>query len=215
MGLNCGCPAGAHIPDLTIAECKESMGQLQKVIFQRVFKTAGVKNSFTAVASPMLKASWTALLSASDGTKATISPYIQNPTSEPGAARTFGSGNQTLGGIPIIIGREPTTFNGIMYEESQVTIAQLKEYSCENLGVFLVDENGKIGCLVDNITTPTAYYPIPVKSVFVGDKKIGGLEEPDSNAIQWSFLPNWSDKLKIVSPTDFNPLTDIVNAASV
>lgn len=82
MGLNCGCPAGAHIPDLNIPECKESMGQLQKVLFQRVFKTAGVKNSFTSAASPALKASWTALLSASDGSKVTVSPYIQNPTSE-------------------------------------------------------------------------------------------------------------------------------------
>jgi PleD family two-component response regulator len=24
MGLNCGCPAGAHLTDLSIAECKES-----------------------------------------------------------------------------------------------------------------------------------------------------------------------------------------------
>ena len=214
MGLNCGCPAGAHIPDLNIPECKESMGQLQKVLFQRVFKTAGVKNSFTSVASPALKASWTALLSASNGSKVTVSPYIQNPTSEPGAARTFGSGNQTMGGIPIVIGREPTTFNGIMYEESQGAVAPLKDYSCENLGVYLVDENGMIGCLVDNVTTPTAYYPIPVKSFFIGDKKLGGLEEPDSNTIQWSFLPNWSDKFKLVPPTDFNPLTDLANQAS-
>lgn len=47
MGLNCGCPAGAHIADLEIAECKESMGQVQKVAFQRIYKTAGTKNSVT------------------------------------------------------------------------------------------------------------------------------------------------------------------------
>ena len=40
MGLNCGCPVGAHIADLDIKECKESMGQVQKVAFQRIYKTS-------------------------------------------------------------------------------------------------------------------------------------------------------------------------------
>ena len=44
--------------------------------------------------------------------------------------------------------------------------------------------------------------------VFIGDKTHGGLEAPDSNAIQWAFLPNYSDDLTIVTP-DFNPLTDL------
>lgn len=38
MGLNCGCPVGKHLNDLEIAECKESFGQIQKVIFTRLFK---------------------------------------------------------------------------------------------------------------------------------------------------------------------------------
>ena len=138
MGLNCGCPAGAHLADLEIPDCKESMGQVQKVLIQRVYKSTGVKNT---IADPTKKASWTTLLSAADGTKVVVSPYIQGPTTEPGAARTFGGGNQTLGGIEIIIGREPTTFSGILYQESQATIATLKEDMCENVGVFLIDEN--------------------------------------------------------------------------
>jgi hypothetical protein len=32
------------------------------------------------------------------------------------------------------------------------------------------------------------------------------------NNIQWSFLPNYSDNLKIVIPSDFNPLTDLIPA---
>ena len=73
MGLNCGCPAGAHIADLEIAECKESMGQVQKTAFQRIYKTAGTKNSVTA---PTKKASFSTLFSAVDGSKMTVSPYI-------------------------------------------------------------------------------------------------------------------------------------------
>lgn len=213
MGLNCGCPAGAHIADLDIVECKESMGQVQKVAFQRVYKTAGELNS---VADPTKKASFASLFSAADGTKMTISPYIQGPTSEPGAARTFGGGNQTLGGIEITIGREPTTFNATIYQESQKTISQLKQYMCENVGVWLIDENGNIGCLVDDVDSPKAYMPIPIGKLFVGDKKLGGFEEPDSNTIEWSFFPNWSDKFCIIKreTLDFNPLTDWVNVAS-
>lgn len=217
MGLNCGCPAAEHIPDLDIVECKESLGQIQKVAFQRVYKTTGELNAVSVTEGTALnKAAFSALFSAADGTKMTISPYIQGPETEPGAARTFGGGNQTLGGIEITIGREPTTFTGTIYQESQKTIAQLKQYMCENVGVWLIDENGNIGCLVDDMDTPTKYMPIPIGKLFVGDKKLGGFEEPDSNSIEWSFFPNWSDKLYIIKreDLDFNPLTDWVNVPS-
>lgn len=211
MGLNCGCPVGAHLTDLSIPDCKESMGQVQKVIFQRLRMANGDKNT---IAGPTLKASWTALLSASDGSKCIISPYIQGPTTEPGAARTWGGGNDSLGGIPVIIGSEPTTFSGNIYQESQSVIKVLKSYMCESIGVYLIDENGRIGCIADNPAKPAAYSPIPICAFFVGDKNLGGYDAPDGNTISWSFLPNWSDNLVIVTPTDFNPLTDLVNAAS-
>ena len=95
----------------------------------------------------------------------------------------------------------------------------MKELQCEaqadNLGVFLFNENGNIEAIKVTTpgTTPTiSYRPIPIRSLFIGDKSHGGLEAPDSNAIQWSFLPNYSDDLAIVVPTDFNPLTDLVPA---
>ena len=106
MGLNCGCPAGKHLNDLEIAECKESFGQIQKVIITRIFRSTGTKNKLPK-ATVTTKATMTPLLTASNGTKLIVSPYIQNPTTEPGEARTFGGGNQTLGGIEIVIGREP------------------------------------------------------------------------------------------------------------
>lgn len=213
MGLNCGCPAGAHLADLVINDCKESLGQLQKVIFQRIYSSTGVINKISA-AELKAKAQMAALASAADGTKIIISPYVQNPITEPGAARTFGGGNQTLGGIEIVIGREPTTFSGIIYQESQDVIKTLKEYSCENIGVYLIDENGNIGALTDD--NGTNYKPIPVGKFFVGDKKLGGFEEPDSNTIEWSFFPNWSDDLVIIkaSELDYNPLTELTNATS-
>lgn len=162
------------------------------------------------------KASWAPLLSADDDTKIVVSPYIQAPTAEAGAPRTFGGGNETLGGIEEIIGREPTPFTAVMRKMPQSLIKALKELQCEsdsqNLGVYLFDENGAIGALQD-LTTATTHYPIPIRSLFIGDKTLGGFEAPDSNAIQWSFLPNWSDDLVIIVPEDFNPLIDLKNAA--
>ena len=98
----------------------------------------------------------------------------------------------------------------------QSVIKAMKDLQCEavadNLGVYLFDENGNI-CALQDQTTATTFYPIPIRSLFIGDKTFGGLEAPDSNAISWSFLPNYSDDLAIVVPTDFNPLTDLVPAA--
>lgn len=212
----CKCPAAAALPNIPNFTCAESFGQIQKVAFQRLYKSAGGKNSFTTVAGIGKLASWSPLLAAEDDTKIVISPYIQAPTAEAGAPRTFGGGNETLGGIEEIIGREPTPFTGVIRKMPQSLIKALKELQCEsdsqNLGVYLFDENGSIGALQDP-TTATTYYPIPIRSLFFGDKTLGGLEAPDSNAVQWSFLPNWSDDLAILTPEDFNPLTDLKNAA--
>lgn len=212
----CKCPAAAALPNIPNFTCAESFGQIQKVAFQRLYKSAGGKNSFTTAAGIGKLASWSPLLAADDDTKIVISPYIQAPTAEAGAPRTFGGGNETLGGIEEIVGREPTPFTGVIRKMPQSLIKALKELQCEsdsqNLGVYLFDENGSIGALQDP-TTATTYYPIPIRSLFVGDKTLGGLEAPDSNAVQWSFLPNWSDDLAILTPEDFNPLTDLKNAA--
>lgn len=211
----CKCPAATALPNIPNLTCAESFGQIQKVAFQRLYKNTGEKNSFTTTAGIGKNASWTPLLPADDDTKVVISPYIQAPTAEAGAPRTFGGGNETLGGIEEIIGREPTPFTAVMRKMPQSLIKALKDLQCEsdsqNLGVYLFDENGAIGALQDPKIV-TTHYPIPIRSLFIGDKTLGGFEAPDSNAIQWTFLPNWSDDLAIIIPEDFNPLTDLKNA---
>lgn len=212
----CKCPAAKALPNIPNFTCAESLGQIQKVAFQRLYKSDGEKNSFTTEAGIGKEASWTPLLTAGDDTKIVLTPYVQAPTAEAGAARTFGGGNETLGGIEEIIGREPTPFTAVLRRVPQNIIKALKQLQCEsdsqNLGVYLFDENGNIGALQDP-ETATKHYPIPIRSLFIGDKTLGGFEAPDSNAIQWSFLPNWSDDLAIIVPEDFNPLTNLKNAA--
>lgn len=215
MSLTCQCPAAEAITTIPAVACAENFGQIQKIAFQRLKLADGTINSFTSSASILLKASWTAKMALTTGGKIVISPYIEAPTSEPGAARTFGGGNDTLGGVEEIIGAEPTAFSAVLRRVPQNVIKIMKELMCEaaagNLGVFLFNENGQIEAIQDG-TTPTTYYPIPIRALFVSDKGHGGLENPDYNNISWQFAPNFSDGLVIVTPTDFNPLNDLVPA---
>ena len=66
-------------------------------------------------------------------------------------------------------------------------------------------------CIGDSASTPN-FYPIPINSLFVGDLKLNGLDSPDENALSFSFQPNWSDDAVVITPTDFNPLTDLANS---
>lgn len=210
MALTCTCPAATSLTTIPAVTCAENFGQIQKVAFQRL-TTSGTKNGFTTSNKITALASWTAALALSTSGKIVVSPYIQAPTSEAGAARTFGGGNETLGGIEEVIGAEPTTFSAVLRGIPQSTIKIMKELMCEakagNLGVYLFDENGKIEAIKG--AGADDYYPIPIRALFVSDKTHGGLEAPDSNNISWSFAPNYSDDLAIVAPADFNPLTDL------
>lgn len=211
MGILCTCPLGAELQDITIEECPEIVGQIQKLVFQRRLNS-GALNSFTiASANPNLLASWTPKLAASDDTKVVQTPFINAPVTEPGGPRPWGGGNQTRGGVEIIVGREPTTFQASFINTSQKSIKDLKTFFCDDVVVYFIDEYGRIIGQSNDIDSPTLFYGIPVAnfSLFVGDKKFGGFEEPDQNMLEFKLYPNWSDNLYIVTPTNFNALNDL------
>lgn len=214
MSLVCQCPAAASLTTIPNVACAENFGQIQKVAFQRLVKADGTKNSFTSTASILLKASWTALLAATDGSKVVVSPYINAPADGGGDARMSSGGNDDLGGVPEVLGGEPVQFTGQIRAVSQSVIKAMKALQCEanagNLGVFLFDENGNIEAIKG--ATDGTYYPIPIRALFIGSKIHGNYDAKDSNAISWYFPDNYSDDLAIVVPTDFNPLTDLVPA---
>jgi hypothetical protein len=216
MSLICQCPAAAYLTSIPTVSCPENFGQIQKVAFQRLRKSDGTVNSFTSSASILLKASWTALLTATDGTKIVVSPYINSPADSGGDARMTGGGNDDLGGIAEVLGGNPVQFDGQLRAVPQDVIKIMKELQCEanagNLGVFLFDENGNIEAIKGS--TAGTYYPIPIRALFIGSKIHGNFDAKDSNAISWQYPDNYSDNLDIVTPTDFNPLTDLFVAAS-
>jgi len=205
----CTCPVGTSLPSVPNSTCPSDFGQVQKIIFQRVFKSGTTKNQFTSVAAITKLASWTPLMSANDGTKAVITPYVEAPTSDGGDAITYGGGNDTVGGVTKTIGRNPVTMTFSLRQVTQDVIKALKSLMCETLGVYLVNGDGQIMAIKGSASG--AYMPIPIDNLFVGDLKLMGLESPDENALSFAFKPNWSDDAEIVTP-EFNPLTDLANA---
>ena len=210
MGLLVTCPPAAEISDIPNADCPEDVGQVQKLIFQRQFSATGVRNTVTP-ANAALKATWDGLLAAADNTKVQVTPFIMNPETEPGTAITDGDGNAVVGGVPIVTGREQTRFSYEFVQVKQSVIKALKQLEGETLGVWLIDEFGRIWGDSDDGASPTQLYPIPLRSVFFGDKSLGGLEVADRNFCEFSMVPNWSDDIASATPSDFDALTDLAN----
>ena len=206
----CSCPAGTAIASVPNASCPQDFGQIQKVIFQRIFSSGTTKNSMTQ-ANAKLQASWTALFAANNGTKAVITPYVEAPASDGGDAITYGGGNDTVGGVTKVIGRNPVNMTFALRQIEQTIAKALKKLMCEIVGVYLINGDGQIMGIGDSASTPNLY-PIPINSLFVGDLKLNGLDSPDENALSFSFAPNWSDDAVVITPTDFNPLTDLANS---
>ena len=216
MSLICQCPAATALTTIPNVQCPENFGQIQKVAFQRLRQADGTVNKFTTASDIKLKASWTALIALNNNTdtKVVISPYINAPTDGGGDARMSSGGNDDLGGIPVVLGGNPVTFEGQIRQVPQNVIKIMKELQCEaaagNLGVFLFDENGNIEALAGSTTGD--YLPIPIRALFIGSKIHGNYDAKDMNTISWQYPDNYSDNLDIITPTDFNPLTDLIPA---
>lgn len=213
MGLLCGCPPATALPSVSIQACYEDLGQIQRLLFQRKYSSGTTLNSFTiATANPNVLASWTPLLGAADGTKVIQTPYIQAPESTAGEPVTFGGGNDTVGGIEQIVAVDPTTFGAQFHRRSQIEIDNMKDLQCEVLSVYFVDEHSRIIGLADDNASATTFrgFPVAEGTFFIGDKAFGGRVQPDMNALRFQLLANWSDNLYVVTPTDFDPLDNLV-----
>lgn len=208
--LLCGCVPGAAIPTIPADTTIERCGQIQKIGIQRTKNGTAVNWITISTANPNLLATWNALKTATDSTKVQFSPYIYAPTNEVGGKIETGGGNEGLGGIPTIVGSNPSPFTAKFQDTKQSIIKEIKKLGCEKeISIFLVNECGNIIGLTDDTTTPTKFRGIPVRAFFVSDKKLGGFEGVDSNDLSWLFLPNWSDNLHIVTPTDFDALAQL------
>ena len=218
MITNC-CPAAATLPDTIAESCAQNFGQIQKIIFQRLYD-GSTRNKFTAsgesetpAGDATLFATWSAEKAATktvgsstepNGARITVTPFIEAPADDGGDARTYGDGsNDTLNGAGIIIGSNPVNFTCRLNGKKQDIVANLQKLMCEalsnNLGVYLVNENGNIEGIAEPGTgTAVDWYPIPIQKLFVSDKLHGNWDGPDYNNLSFSFAPGYSDKLDVL-----------------
>lgn len=207
MALLVTCPAPSEIPDIPIPACIEDFGQITKLLFQRRYSSGTTQNSFTiAATNPNVIATWTTVLTATDGTKVQATPQVNNSNLEGAEPVTFGGGDATAFGISRIVAQDPSTFTCEFHQQRQDVIEALKLYQGEILSVYFVNEFGYIAGVTDSISSPTTFkgFPIAPGTFFVSDKNGGKRESPDMNMLQFQMYPNWSDKFYAVAPTDFN-----------
>lgn len=189
------CPVPTVLASVvTAVPCPENFGQIQKLVFWRSGNTIG------SVATAELEGTWTVLLAATGDTKALVSPFVAGASITPGEVRQYGGGNDTIDGVPIIMGSEPSVFEGRMLQYSQETISKLRALACEDLEVIFINENGEFGYRLSGTDDVAGF---PIKGFFVSDMAVPGYAEPSYNSIRFMIPAGNMGYWKTSSVTDF------------
>lgn len=207
FALQCACPPDAEIPDIPTDDCFERWGQLQKFLIQRR-KNGTVENTIVdATDDPTLLATWNALKSATDSTKVQVSPYFVSGDMQAGEMIEEGGGNDSIGGIAENVGQNPSPYAGVFKNIKQSIIKEIKKYACEKeLSIFFINEHNQIIGRTTDPSTNADFKGFPIRSFFCSDLSNVGFGQSNMNNFKWSFLPNWSDNARIVTPA-FDALT--------
>lgn len=188
------CPIPTALESILTAEtCPSNFGQIQKLVFWRHGNFIG------SAATAEIEATWTLLLAATGDTKAVVSPFTSGAVLTPGEARQYGGGNDTLDGIPIIIGAEAASFTSRFLQYPPATIALMKQLMCEDLDVVFVNENGQFGYRL----VGDDFYGFHIKGLFVGDISLPGYAEPSGNAMSFMIPAGELDGFRISNATTF------------
>lgn len=192
------CPQSSYLASAvtSLYPCPAEFGQIQKLIFWRRGTTMTVASAITSTA-------WATKLTATGSTKALVAGFVIGKVT-PGEAREAGGGNETKDGIPVVIGQNPSTFEGQLIQVDQDVITQLKKLQCETLDVIFVNENGQFGYL-DTLynQTATGFYGIPVAGLSISDLEFGDYDGKDQNKIKFYMPSNWSNAFEISAATTF------------
>jgi hypothetical protein len=193
----CTCPVPTALPDIiTGTPCYENFGQIQKLVFWRR------GNKIATPTALVTEATWTALLASTTANKAVVSPFIAGAVVTPGEPRTYGGGNDTKDGIPIILGSEASAFESRILRYDQGTIALLKQLACEEIDVIFINENGQFGW--NDKDGDGDVYGFPLEGFFVSDLALPGYAEPNHNMLRFMLPSGWSDAFTISPSADFS-----------
>lgn len=204
MSLSCNCPLPSAIASIPAIDCPTSFGQIQKIGLQRV----GDAFDGTLGNDITLLADWQTRTSAVDDTKIVVSPFMVEFAIAPGDAITIGGGdNTTLNGESQLVGVNPSSVTAKIQQAPADVIQALMDLRCEkSLVVYLFNDAGKI--IAFEVATDS-FKGLPISSFFASDRANDGFGTIDYNNISFNLKKDWSATAVVITPADFNPLTDL------
>ena len=208
--LGCSCPAPAALLSIPKFDCKENLGQIQKIVFQRRGYQFP-KNATTGEATIIYKANWDALKTAVNDTKIITSPFVEGFSIPSGEPITEGGGdNSTLDGAEIVLGAGSIGSEGFFRSIPSHVAAALQALNCEgDLTVYMVNEYGQLIAEEVGAAGSNIYRGFPVNFVWVGDPSNEGKNTHDKTPIRMNFIAGWRKKLKLLKPVDFDAKYDL------
>jgi len=139
------CAPGTNLENITSSACLFRIGEIQKILFQRKFSSGTTRNKFViGTADPAEEASWTALTGASDGTKVTVSGWVENVGNEGGGPVTSGGGDESLGGEEVTVAYNPVNWTVSLNDKLALEIEGYKDLKNES---FIINFNSSLGTL--------------------------------------------------------------------
>ncbi len=203
------CPNPATLASAPNPSCPVRFDQIQKMAIRRIGGRATV-----TTATILLAATITPLLSATDDTKLLISPWLLDlkiPNSEP--LKEGGNDNTTINGVPRLTGLGFASVSFMLENVEAATAQAMRALASEsansvpgttNIEGFFITKDGRL--ILDNPSGTTAY-GFKLHNFVISDVGSEGLNKPNTFKGSFDLEPLWSKTFKVVTPTDWNPLT--------
>jgi hypothetical protein len=201
------CPPPSTLATVPTQACPERWDQIVRLLLMR--KQASALFTTTSI---LVVATWTPLLTASDGTKVIRTPLLSNMVIPPGELlKEGGNDNTTINGIPRLNGRGHVGVTNQLQDVQASTRAALRALASEsalqpgftNLEAVLVNRFGQL--IVDN-RSGSNLWGFPLYNFIVGDVGTEGFAKSNIANMSFDLAPGWSDNAKVFTPTDFNPM---------
>lgn len=183
--------------------CNNSIGFIKKWVFQ--LQGTNFDGSASPATSSILdSASWTAVLTATDATKAVVTRKFTSAMIPASTAQTEDADGSTLVAYEknVLV---PSVYRGL----SESEISAIKALACfGDLCVYGITENGRI---LAHYVSADVYTGIPIIDYtfrLSSPEITGGF---DKSTLNFEFDSTWRENARLVTP-NFNPLTFIVPA---
>jgi hypothetical protein len=210
MGLQLfQCPPPTALATVPGQTCPQRIGQIVRMFLMRrqtaaLFTTTTVK----------LAATWTPLLTETDDTKVIYTPMFSGFTIPQGEIlKGTANSNETINGIPSLNGLGVVNVPFQLKDAESAVADALRALTAESalfpgftdLEAIFANNEGKL--VYREGSTATDVFGFPIYNFVVGDASTEGFGAPTIHPGSFDLDGGWSQKLKMIGVTDFNPLT--------